>query len=75
MSTKMNFLANVLKEKETNIDHSQNLYENAYCPTIKTSVMTWYQWKSGFWITMNWIEPINDENKLQVDEKNKNWKV
>ena len=31
--------------------------------------------KSGFWITMSWMEPLNDENKLQVDEKNKNWKV
>ena len=23
---------------------------------------------------MNWMEPLNDENKLQVDENNKKWK-
>ena len=28
-----------------------------------------------FWITRNWMEALNDEIKLQADEKNKNWKV
>ena len=30
------------------------------------SMENWFQ------ITMNWMEPLNDENKLQVDERNKN---
>ena len=28
------------REKETNIDHSQNFFENAYCQTKKKSVTT-----------------------------------
>ena len=28
------------REKETQIHHSENFYENAYCPTSKTSVAT-----------------------------------
>ena len=28
------------REKETNIVHSKNIYENAYCPTNKTSDTT-----------------------------------
>ena len=31
--------------------------------------------KNTFWITRNCMEPLNDEIKLQADEKNKNWKV
>ena len=31
--------------------------------------------KNIFWRKRNRMEPLNDENKLQDDEKNKNWKV
>ena len=27
------------------------------------------------WISINLMEPLNDENKLRADAKNKNWKV
>ena len=31
--------------------------------------------KFNFWVTRNWLGPLNVENKLQVDKKNnKNWK-
>ena len=31
--------------------------------------------KNSKWKTRNWMGPLNEENKLQVDEENnKNWK-
>ena len=30
--------------------------------------------ENGFCVAINWMEPLNDENKLQVDEKNKSEK-
>ena len=42
ISKSINFLANMLKEekKEQILTTHKNLYENAYCPTNKTSVTT-----------------------------------
>ena len=67
---KQNFFSECAKRRENkNIDHSQHFFENAYCPTNKTSVTTWYQRKHSFWVTRIWMESFNDENKLEENEK------
>ena len=63
------------KGEETNNDHSQKCYEIAYCPPNKTSFTT-YQTLYYYLESRKWIGPLNDENKLKIDENNnKNWKV
>ena len=42
----------------------------------KKSVAAWIQYTCFFLKKINWKGPLNDEKKLQIDEKNnKNWKV
>ena len=62
--------------KETQKSLLKKVYKNAFCPTNKTSLTNQIRRYFIFWNTRNWSGPLNDENKLQVDEKNnKNWKV
>ena len=64
------FLANVLKKRErnTNIDHSQNFYKNAYYPT-KHQLRHDINGKMVF--ELQGMELLIDEHKLQIDAKNK----
>ena len=59
------------REKETQTHHSQLFI-------IKTHILhqTKHQLQRNinrqvnFWISVSWMGPLNDENKLQVDEEN-----
>ena len=59
------------REKETQV-RQKNFYLNAYCPQTKRQLQQDITGLLNFMNTKNRIGPVNDENKLQVDEKENN---
>ena len=53
----------------TKIDHSENVYQNAYCPSNNTSVTYLISRYVNLWNTRNWIGPLINEKRYNLTEK------
>ena len=62
-----------MEEKKKHKYTTHNFFnENAYCPQTKHQLRH-NNSRNFYWNSRNWMGPLDEENKLQVDEKdNKN---